>query len=425
MKKRLLPILFIALLLALINPFPVAAADGIIYGDTIPAGMVVDHDIILIGKNVTIAGEVSGNVLIIGNQVAVNGKVDGSMVLIAQNAEISGEINSTIYALALTLNLSDAGQLGRDLYAATISLTSDQTSHLERHLYALGLDAGLNGQVGGELHTSLGPIQLYNGLMRLLGLEELTLQLHFDIPSQDVSPQGNLQTPVRHLRLQLMEPLPAFNWGSWALNLLRNWGTLFLLGLLILAVARKPFISAGQPLTVKPLHTLGIGLLVMVVSLNLFIVALLIFVIIFAIGLGFNFLGMWQLALALWVVSYALLATSVLALAYFFAFGAKLIVAYSFCYWVFEKLLKRKASWLGLVALLVGTILYTFLRAIPYAGWIVDILVTAAGMGSAWLAWRKNETGFPLLPIPVKNNLISPGKKRIVQSHNSRQIKNK
>src|SRR5512137_823802 len=199
MKSRILPILFTTLLIAVSMPTPVAASDGgIFYGDTIPAGTVIEHDVILFGRNVLIEGTVEGNVFILGNQVVVNGTIDGSLALIAQNASVGGDVSGTVYALALTLDLPANALLERDLYSATVSLTSGAESTITRHLYALGLDAGLNGQIGGELHTILGPIQLYNGLMRLLGFEELTLQLHIEIPASTGTEQGF--APLRHYR---------------------------------------------------------------------------------------------------------------------------------------------------------------------------------------------------------------------------------
>lgn len=408
MKTRLLPILLVTLLLAFALPAPAAAADGIIYGDTIPAGTVIDHDTVLFGENVSIAGDVNGNVFVLGNQVVVTGNVDGNIVLIAQNAAISGDVSGTIYAMALTVDLPAGARLGRDLYAATVSLTSDRDAQVDRHLYALGLDAGLNGEVGGELHTALGPIQLYNGLMRLLGFDELTLELHFDVPAPASDTQGSVPSPTRHLRLQFMEPLPAFDWGTWALGLLRNWGTLFLFGLLAYWLASKPLQRAGEPLKANPLRTLAVGLLVLVVSLNLFVVALLLFVMIFAFGLGFNFLGLWQVSLALWLVAYAALTVAVLGLAYFIAYGTKLIVAYLFVSWLFDRLIQRKAAWLDLLALLAGTILYALLRSIPYAGWIVDILVTATGMGAAWLALQNRSKVVAPVEAPVVEPMVEP-----------------
>ena len=417
MKHKFLLFLTLAFLLIFCLPAPVAAADnGIFYGDTIPAGTVVEHDVVLYGQNVSVNGTVDGNVFILGNQVLVNGTVNGSLVLIAQNASIGGDVSGAVYALALTLDLPTRARLERDLYSAAVSLTSGQDSTISRHLYALGLDSGLNGKVGGDLHTVIGPIQLYNGLMHLLGFDELTLQLHIEIPPPQPAPQGRVVG--QHLRLKLMEPLPAFDWARWGLGLLRTWAVLFIFGLLAYWLARKPLARSGEPLKRRPWQTLGIGLVVLVVSLNLFVVALLLIAIVFAIGLGFNFLGLWPVAVALWVVAYTVLLVAMVALWFFIAYGTKIIVAYMVASWLFGKVIRLKTWWLDLLALLAGTVVYALLRTLPYVGWVFDLLVIAAGMGSAWMAYR-SMTAKPQAVIPVEEKpVIKPargpvGKKRL------------
>lgn len=387
MRTRILPILMTTLLLAFFLPNPArAAGDGIFQGEEIPAGTSIDHDVLLFGQNVRIDGTVNGNAFILGNQVIVNGTVDGSLVLIAQNASVGGMVSGAVYALALTIDLPSPASLDRDLYSASVSLTSGKDSLIARHLYALGLDAGLNGQVGGDLHTVLGPIQLYNGLMRLLGFEELTLELHIEVPPASPAPQGSL--PLRHLRLKLLEPLPAFDWGEWGLSLLRHWGVLLIFGLLAWWLTRRQLACSGKPLAANPLKTLAVGLVVLVVAFNLFIVGLIVFILVFALGMGINWLGLWQVTVALWVVGFSAWLVGMVGLALFIAIGTKVIVAWVAGTWLFGRLFQRKAAWLDLLALIAGISVYVLLRTIPYAGWGFDLLVTAAGIGSAWLALR-------------------------------------
>lgn len=379
--------LALVLLAAFVLPGSARADDGILYGDTIPAGTVVDHDVILIGRNVSIAGTVDGNVFVLGNQVLISGRVNGSLILIAQNAAIGGEVSGAVYSTALTLDLPGKASLTRDLYAATVSLTSKPESSIERHLFALGLDAGLNGQIGGDLHTAIGPIQLYNGMMRLLGFEELTLELHFEIPQGDpAAPQGSGPTP--RLRLRLQGPLPAFEWSTWSVNLLRDWSVLFGFGLLMLWLVRTPLTSVGAPLRGSPWRMTALGLLVLVVTLNVFLVALLLIALIFALGLGLNALGLWYISVALWILAYAALAITLTLLWLFIVYGTKIMVAYHLLAWIFEKWALQKTLWMEVLMLLIGALLYTLLRSIPYVGWGIGLLVIAAGMGAAWTAWR-------------------------------------
>ena len=388
--------LILALLAALFFPTAAYAQDGIIYGDSIPAGVTVNHDVLLIGGSVSLDGVVNGNAFILGNQVLLNGTVNGSLVMLAQNAAIGGEVTGAVYAAALTLNLPDTASINRDLYALTVSLTSKPASAVERHLFALGLDAGLNGRIGGDLHTVLGPIQLYNGVVRLLGFDELTLELRFEAPYPTAAPQSSTE-PVRapkvHLRFKFKGPLPPFDWASWSMDVLRNWGVLFVFGLVVLWLARPSLEGAGAPLRARPWRTLGIGLLVLVISLNLFLVALLLAALIFAIGLGLNAIGLWPISIALWVVTYSTIAVALASLCLFIIYGTKILVSYHVFAWLFGKASWPRTTWLAVLALFVGTLIYTLLRSAPYVGWVIGLLVIALGMGSAWLAFREPRRG--------------------------------
>jgi hypothetical protein len=386
--------LVLTLLAAFLFPTAAHAEDGIVYGDSIPAGVVVNHDVLLIGGDVSIDGVVNGNAFILGNQVRIDGVVNGSLVMLAQNAAIGGNVTDAVYAAALTLDLPDTASVKRDLYALTVSLTSKPASAIERHLFALGLDAGLNGKVGGELHTVIGPIQIYNGTVRLLGFDELTLELR--LPALSPVPGPTPQSSVGpfpgakvYLTFKFQNPLPAFDWRGWTINVARGWGVLFALGLLVLGLQRPALEACGRPLRARPGRTLGIGLIVLVVALNLFLVALLLAGLIFGLGLGLNAIGLWPISIALWVLSYSAIAVALTFLVLFITYGTRILVAYHLLAALVSRTTWPRTTWTAVLTLFVSTLIYTLLRGLPYVGWIIGLLVMAAGMGSAWLAYRE------------------------------------
>jgi hypothetical protein len=331
--------------------------------------------------------------------------VDGSLILIGQNAGIDGTVTGGVYAVALTLDLASRAALGRDLYVATVSLTSANNSTVGRDLYAVGLDSGLNGRVGRNLHTTIGPIQLYNGLMTVLGFDDLTIKLHFDLPKPADDSGTGLVQPGQHARFRAVDLAgkKPFDWDKWGLNLLRSWLVLFLFSLLAVWLARKLLQHTREPLHTHAWKTLGIGFVVLVASLAMLGAGLLLAVLLFAFGLGLNYLGVWQISIAVWAAGYALLALALAVLWFMITYGTKIVLIYILSTWAFGKLFHRLAFWMDLLAILAGTILYSLLRCLPYFGWIFDILATVAGAGAAWLAiqaFRSPST--PVLPVEVK-----------------------
>ncbi len=388
---KLLGLTFV-LLLSFGAPAPVLA-QSLVYGESVPKGTVVDQDIMLVGQNVTIDGTVNGNVFILGNQVVVNGTIDGSLILIGQNAVIGGTVSGGVYGAVLTLELNAPANLGRDLYVVTVSVVSQLNSTVQRDLFAITLDAGLNGQVGRNLHTAIGPIQLYNGLMQLLGFEELTIKLHFDFPPPPAGATpapGSSQIPdIQHARLRLYRPATQdqpFDWGRWGINLARDWIVLSLLSLIALWPFRKFLDRSREPLQSRPVRTTAVGLLVLVISVSLFAVGALLAAMFFALGLGMNYLGLWQLSIALWIVVYSSLAMLLTALWFFISYATKIIVIYITFVWLLSKL--RPSIGIKVAAVIVGALVYVLLRSTPYIGWVIDVLITAAGLGTAWLAYR-------------------------------------
>jgi cytoskeletal protein CcmA (bactofilin family) len=413
-------VLALTLLLAFDMATP-AAAQGFIYGSDIPAGTTVEQDVFLVGQSVSIDGTVDGNVFVLGDQVEINGTVNGSLVLVGQNAAVGGTVGGAAYAAALTLDLGPQARLQHDLYVAAVSLTSGKGSLIGRDLFAVGLDSGLDGRVGRNLHAAIGPLQLYNGLMRLLGFDELTIKLHFAVPAPQPTPSAQLPDGGRALLRPIEKTAYPFDWAAWGLNLLRNWAVLFLLGLLAAWLLRRTLQHAHTQARAHPLQAAGIGLLVLVFAIAGIGAALLLVVLIFVLGLGLNSLGLWQFSLGLWVLAYSALALVLTSLWFLIVYGTKIIVAYAAAAWLFERLFHRRAFWMDVLALLAGTLVYTMLRAIPYAGWIFGVLVTAAGAGAAWLAyraWRQKPApaaaASPAASLPGKRGAgaLPPGKKQ-------------
>lgn len=394
------------MLLGLVSP---VLAQGIVGGDTVASQVTIDNDLVLFGQEVTLDGTVNGNVFVLGNHVNVRGKINGSLVAVGQNVVLDGQVDGTVYSAALTVDAGDKSSVTRDLYAAAVSLTSQPGAGVGRDLFALGLDAGLSGKVGRSLHTMIGPLQLYNGIVRLLGFEELAVDLHFPIrpPQENQAPlPATTPTPAPGGWLPQLgagaglgvDPLAValagrsvdetgepFDWNAWAVRVLRDWASLFVLGLIALWLLRKPLARGGDSLRAGPWKSTGWGVLVLVVSFNLFGVALVLVALIFLVGLWLGWLGLWGLAIAWWSAAYALLGVLVTVLWIFVVYGTKILVTYVAADWLLSKIWEKR--W-PVISLLLGTIVYVLLRSIPYAGLVIGFLVTSAGMGAAWFALR-------------------------------------
>ena len=61
----------------------------------------------------------------------------------------------------------------------------------------------------------------------------------------------------------------------------------------------------------------------------------------------------------------------------------------------------------NILALVLGSILYVVLRAIPVLGWLIGLAATLAGLGAIWLAAREwRQTWKPRQALPVEEPVI-------------------
>jgi len=175
--------------------------------------------------------------------------------------------------------------------------------------------------------------------------------------------------------------------AEWGLDLLRQFGLLLVLGLIVTWLLQKPLIQAAQVLRSRPLYSLGYGLLGLFILANVTLAALLVASLVFVLGLWIGFLGFWDFTLAFWLFSFSSLGVFLALLWMLVTYGTKLIVAFLVGTWLFEKL-APKTNLPKFLALVVGILIYALLRSIPMVGWVIGVLTIAWGLGAVWVAYR-------------------------------------
>ena len=165
----LTPLLAFVLLFGAVSP---AHAQGIVAGDTVPAGTTVDDDVILFGEAVTIDGDVNGNVFALGGTVTVNGKVDGSLYAISQQVTVNGEVSDGVYGTALELIFGPEGKVGRNVAFLGLSVGMPEGASIGRDLTGIFLlGAQFAGEVDRDTTAVIGPLEVVRLIIRLLDLD--------------------------------------------------------------------------------------------------------------------------------------------------------------------------------------------------------------------------------------------------------------
>jgi hypothetical protein len=403
LRYRLLSVGLLICLALLLGPRP-ALAQAIVRGDTVASGEVIDNDVVLSGDAVRLAGTVKGNAFISGRDVVVDGVVEGSLFVIGQQVIINGAVDGSAYVLALSGRLGGEGSIGQNLYFVGVSLATEQGSTIGRDLNGLSLGAILQGSVGRTTRLVAGLVQFLDlffdfgpapealtaRLGRAPGLGQFVLpgNLVFDVIGRTEWPaQRQPATPLTQSELAL----------EWMLARLRELLPLLIVGLTGYWFLRPRLEESAAAIKRRPLPALGIGLVGLVLAAATVGAFILVFVLLLMTGVWIGRATFWNVTWLLWSIAYPLTALVFALLLAFLNYGTKVIVSYAGATYLFDRF--ARPGRLRLLLLILGLVVYVLLRAIPTLGWVISVLVTAWGIGGAWLAWRARRVAMIAVPV--------------------------
>jgi len=430
--KRKVLIILIPLFLVLTLGFGFAATVKAVEFDEdgiIDANEVIDDDLFIGSETVEINGTVNGDVFAAGSVVKVNGTVNGSLVTGAQSVFVNGLVDGSVYAGSSTFTLGSEAEIGRNVYYGGFNLSAEPGSKVEKDLLVGAYQALLSGQVGRDVLAGVGALEIdgfvgNDVIAEVAGPSQGQQSYYFSSPpgvdtiipsgiriSKDAEIGGSITYKSSEDQSDAIEISPAggvtFEYnpdldpemvdpdevgrvgstalvGTWLLKRVRVFITLMLLGSLIIWQMSGLLNKVGDKVERESIPSLGWGMVsMMVVYLGAFLAAGLII----AGAIFFGVITLGELSRVILTIGFSSLGLILAAFGLLVSYGSKLVVAFMIgtliIRWLAPKYENRKI-W----SMLVGVLLYTFLRAIPIFGFAIAVFVTLIGIGAMWLAYR-------------------------------------
>jgi cytoskeletal protein CcmA (bactofilin family) len=405
--------------------------DGIVEADE-----VIDDDLFIGGETVEINGTVNGDVFAAGSIVKVSGTINGSLVTGGQTILVNGIVNGSVYSGSSTFTLGSEAQIARNFYYGGFNLSAEPGSEIGKDLLVGAYQALLSGQIGRDVQAGVGALEIDGVIGNDVYAEVASTtdgqQTYFMsnppgvetiVPSgirisEDAVIGGKLTYKSSEDQADTIEITPAggisFEYepeididpepgpeeisrissaavvASWLLMRVRVFITLMLLGSLVVWQFPSLLKKVGDRGEKESMPSLGWGLVsVMVVYLGAFIIAGLII----AGAIFFGVITLGELAMVILTIGFSGLGLTLATFGLLVSYGSKLVIAY-----IVGRLLLR---WLApkyedqpFWPMLIGVLLYTFLRAIPIFGFVLGVFVTLFGIGAMWLTYRDyNKSG--------------------------------
>ncbi len=413
--------------------------DVFISADTVTVDGTVNGALLAAGRLIVINGKVNGDVILMGNNIVISdtAEIDGNVFSGGKQITLNGKVSGSVFSGGAELYLKDGVQLGRNLYFGGYQLSTAAETAVDRDVYAATYQSILNGSVTRNVNIAAAAVELNGKVGNDVTLdvaspdqqEPVAMQSHFypDIPqalqpgvrisknaviggklvytsaseqSQQiaVAPQGGIiyQTPVPSSNEtpahQRTDNQPAasemmVHFGSYALDITRSFFTLLVLGALALWLMPATLQKSSALAQNKPGHAIGLGFLVIFAG---YLAALLITVVLLIVVGLFSLITLGGLSATLFGVGFSGLTFVMTVFTLIVTYGSKLVVAYLIGSLIIHKLAPQ-ASRPEIWGLVIGVLLYAIFQAIPFFGFLINILITAVGVGAIWLYYTERK----------------------------------
>lgn len=384
---------------------------------------VIDDDLFITGQSITINGTVTGNLFVAGASITINGTVEGSLFAAAQAIIVNGTVNGTIFATGYSLTLGSEAVSDGNLFFSGFNLTTEQGSRVGHSLFGRGYQLLLNGEVSENVNFGAAALVLtgvVGGDVRgSVSSSEINSPI-FWMPTfgqvSPVPPGLRIDDSAQVAGAMSVDIIADVNEAATApFYSLANERTrrvigelvaLLLVGFLLLWLRPDWLRRTGTVVQERWLSSLHVGLLAS--GAAFFLIPLLLgLIVLLAVFVGRSGLG--QLAIP--VLSLGVTGLSFAAAAFVFLMGmvSKIIVAYLVGRLLAQRLLPRDLPGMKFAALLIGVVIYVFLRALPFGiGFLTGLIVSLLGMGAFFLELRRASQPWLVAEKPDRGRLQEP-----------------
>jgi cytoskeletal protein CcmA (bactofilin family) len=383
------------------------------------------------GNAVEINGTINGDVVAFGSVVTISdtGKVSGNLFTGAQTINLEGEVTGSTFAGSAAMNVKETASVDNNLYYGGYSLATEKGSAIGKDLLVAVYQAIISGDVARDARIAGGAVELNGTIGRNAvfdveapGGEKPVMYMPSNAgpalppaiesglridPAAKIGGKLTYTSPVAQAEaiqakptggVVYLTPVPQQNgneakpvspaastaaaWGKGLLDLLRNMVTLLLLGAVALWLAPRFYQDTVAQAKTRPLPSAGVGFLSILAG---YTGAFLAFLVLIAVVLFFSVVTLGGLSGTVFGVGFFGLGILVTIFTLAMSYGSKLVIALLVGQWVMSKLAPAAPGqrWWGLF---IGVAIFAILRAIPFIGWILGLVVTLIGLGAIYFA---------------------------------------
>jgi cytoskeletal protein CcmA (bactofilin family) len=317
---------------------------GFFAGDIIRVDGTVEGTTFVTGQDVRINGHINGDLFVAAQMVDISGNVTGNIYCAGQNLTFGGQNTGDVFIAGQNIKLDKEGMIGRDLFAAGNSIIVNGT--VPRDFHGGGYDILINGLIGRDAELEANNIEIKDSAIISGDLTYKSERQAYVAPNSKISGQTDWSMTEKKTETT-KNPF---------IGKLLSVASALLIWFVIRVWKPNFWKKTSDLISEKPVKTLGIGAIALIVTPILAILAM-----ITIIGLPLGVL---------------------LGIGYGVSLYLSKIVAAAFLgSWMMKRFgwsEIHKGVWLVLLSLVI----ITGLRMVPILGFLIWILIVFAGLGA-------------------------------------------
>jgi cytoskeletal protein CcmA (bactofilin family) len=370
MKKHIFKgiiLLPLVLMFVLLAATPAMAAD-LRSGDAvvISSGDVIDDDLYIAASSIAINGVVNGDVVSVGSTITVTGKINGSIIAIGSTINIGGEITESVRVVGSSVTVT--GIIGGDLVTAVNDIDIDKSAVIQRDLVFAGREIDIDAPISEEI-TGWGSQVTIRDIVGgdvEIGVETLTIASTAEIKGDLVYYSEDPATIESGAKIDGTTTHEPAKYRMPDFPIIRNfriWGAVIgffmalIPGIIIILIAPRRSKAVAAAIKTKPLLSLGWGALLLIATP---IAILILCVTIIGIPLGIIGVILYGLAIFFGQIAFGLFIG----------------------YWIIGSTRNVDSKGILILAFLLGFVLLTLVKLIPFVGPFIWIVTTIFGIGA-------------------------------------------
>jgi len=332
---------------------------------------VVEGNMYLVSKNITIEGLINGDLIALAQNINVKGSVMGDIISVSQNLNVEGEVGGNIRSLANTVSLIET-TVRRNVNLIGTNVLIGENSNINWDALILAGVAEMRGSVQGSLHGVVDKLIISGNVDKDVSFTISQNNDKYQNQAIEISDDSNIKGDFNYsysedlnINKSLVAGVVTFNEKDLENNWQRNiWNfiiTVFsalVVGLVFISISKKEMAIIQKKVNAKYGRSLILGLGVLFLTP---IVSIILMMTVIGIPLGFIMLIIWLIML------------------YF----AQIMVGLGLGQQIREKLFKNKKKNI-MADLIIGVTVLYLLFAIPIFGGIIMFFSTLLGLGVIW-----------------------------------------